>query len=52
MADRNSHFNSALEERLLELERLGMLHVLHTEQVRAISTLKLGEDLLTVPPTG
>ena len=52
MADRNSNFNSALVESLLELERLGMSHVLPIEQVRVISTLKLGEDLLAVPPTG
>ena len=29
-----------------------MSHVLPIEQVRVISTLKLGEDLLAVPPTG
>ena len=52
MADRNSNFNSALEGSLLELERLGMSRVLRTEQVKAISTLTSGEDLLAVLPTG
>ena len=39
LADGNSNFNSALKESLLELDTLGMSHVLHTEQVEAISTL-------------
>ena len=39
MVDVNSNFNSAVEASLLELEWLGMSHVLHNEKVKAISTL-------------
>ena len=39
MADVNWNFNSAVEGSLLELEQLGMSHVLHNEKVKAISTL-------------
>ena len=46
--DRNSNFNSALVESLLELEQLRMSHLLRTEQVKAISTLASGEDFLAV----
>ena len=41
-------FNSAVETRLLELERLGMSRVLRNEKVNAISTLASGQDLLAV----
>ena len=41
-------FNSAVETILLELEQLGMLHVLRNEKVKAISTLASGQDLLVV----
>ena len=39
MADVNSNFNSAVEESLLQLERLGMSRVLRNEKVKAIFTL-------------
>ena len=39
MANVNSNFNSAVEESLLELERLGMSRVLRNEKLKAISTL-------------
>ena len=53
MADGNSNIYSALdEESLLELERLGMARVLRNEQVKVISTLASGQDLLTVLKRG
>ena len=53
MADGNSNIYSALdEESLLELERLGMSRVLRNEQVKVISTLVSGQDLLTVLKRG
>ena len=39
LADGNSKINYAVEESVLELDPLGMSHVLHTEQVEAISIL-------------
>ena len=48
MADARAIFNSAVEARLLELERLGMSRVLRNEKVKAISTLASGQDLLAV----
>ena len=52
MADGNSNIYSSLEESLLELERLEMSRVLRNEQVKVISTLASGQDLLTVLKRG
>ena len=51
-ADGNSNFNAALEESLLELERLGTSHVVRSGQIRAISSLASGQDLLAVLKRG
>ena len=48
MAGAKAIFNSAVEASLLELERLGMSRVLRNENVKAISTLASGQDLLAV----
>ena len=48
MADAETHFNSAVETRLLELEQLEMSRVSRNEKVKAISTLVSGQDLLAV----
>lgn len=48
MVDGHSNFNSALEETLLELEQLVMARLLLTEQVKVISILASGQDLLAV----
>ena len=47
-ADVNSNFNSAVEESLLELERQGMSRVLRNQNLKAISTLASGQDLLAL----
>ena len=52
MVDGHSNFNSALEETLLELEQLVMARLLLTEQVKVISILASGQDLLAVLKKG